>query len=207
MEALAISYSNGIRCPLRVFRRHNAKSFHRPNKVPIFFCLLFLCYSFATVIFCPFQLFSSIFPFSFPFFSFPFFSFSFFSFPFPFFSFPFPFPLSLLFTPPPPLSLFSRPEFQMTVIQQVATWFDQPHLVVEMFVNFDMDTQFVSNWNIFHNVVGALCSIAKRTSLSTSSWDYKESSAEGIQSSVTSKECNLLGSCNFFTTVFLSLFL
>ena len=81
----------------------------------------------------------------------------------------------------------------MTVIQQVATWFDQPHLVVEMFVNFDMDTQFVSNWNIFHNVIGALCSIAKRTSISTSSWDYKESSAEGVQSSVTSKECNLLG--------------
>jgi hypothetical protein len=47
-----------------------------------------------------------------------------------------------------------RPAFQMTVLQEVVTWFDQPQLLVEMFVNFDMDRKFVSHWNVFSHLVG-----------------------------------------------------
>ena len=32
-----------------------------------------------------------------------------------------------------------RPIFQMLIVQEVGKWFDQPHLLVEMFVNYDMD--------------------------------------------------------------------
>ena len=46
-----------------------------------------------------------------------------------------------------------RPAFQMTVLQEVVTWFDQPQLLVEMFVNFDMDRKFVSHWNVFSHLV------------------------------------------------------
>lgn len=41
----------------------------------------------------------------------------------------------------------------MTVLQEVVTWFDQPQLLVEMFVNFDMDRKFVSHWNVFSHLV------------------------------------------------------
>ena len=49
-----------------------------------------------------------------------------------------------------------RPAFQMTVLQEVVTWFDQPQLLVEMFVNFDMDRKFVSHWNVFSHLVGGV---------------------------------------------------
>jgi predicted benzoate:H+ symporter BenE len=44
----------------------------------------------------------------------------------------------------------------MTVLQEVVTWFDQPQLLVEMFVNFDMDRKFVSHWNVFSHLVGGV---------------------------------------------------
>ena len=55
----------------------------------------------------------------------------------------------------------------------MATWFDQPHLLLEMFVNFDMDGKFVSHWNVFTHLVRAMCAIARRASIKTGAWDWK----------------------------------
>ena len=60
-----------------------------------------------------------------------------------------------------------RPIFQSIVLQEVVTWFDQPHLILEMFVNFDMDGKFVSHWNIFSHLVSSMCTIARRAALVT----------------------------------------
>lgn len=84
-----------------------------------------------------------------------------------------------------------RPEFQMSVIDGVVTWFERPYLLLEMFVNFDMDKHFVSNWNIFSYVIRALCSIAKRNAASTGAWEWKNSDADGAETSVTVRECNI----------------
>lgn len=55
----------------------------------------------------------------------------------------------------------------------MVTWFDQPHLLVEMFVNFDMDGKFVSHWNVFSHLVSAVCAIARRTAMVTGAWDWR----------------------------------
>ena len=51
-----------------------------------------------------------------------------------------------------------------------------------MFTNFDMDKHFVKNWNIFSNVIRALCSFASRTATSIGDWDIKLADAEGMNS-------------------------
>lgn len=58
-----------------------------------------------------------------------------------------------------------RPAFQMTVLQEVVTWFDQPQLLVEMFVNFDMDRKFVSHWNVFSHLVSLSVSLTAQSAL------------------------------------------
>jgi hypothetical protein len=60
-----------------------------------------------------------------------------------------------------------RPVFQMIVLQEVVTWFSEPHLLLEMFVNFDMDGKFVSHWNVFSRLVRAMCALARRAALVT----------------------------------------
>lgn len=62
-----------------------------------------------------------------------------------------------------------RPIFQLIVIQEVVNWFEQPHMVVEMFVNYDMDRKFVSHWNVFSYLVRTICAIGKRLTLVTRS--------------------------------------
>jgi len=71
-----------------------------------------------------------------------------------------------------------RPIYQMIVLREVVTWFDQPHLLVEMFVNFDMDRKFVSHWNVFSHLVRAVCTIARRTSLQTGAWDWRPNTSD-----------------------------
>ncbi|KAJ1422379.1 hypothetical protein B484DRAFT_114680 [Ochromonadaceae sp. CCMP2298] len=51
---------------------------------------------------------------------------------------------------------------KLLLIQEVVRWFEQPHLLLEMFVNYDMDRKFVSHWNTFSYLVRTLCSIGKR---------------------------------------------
>ena len=75
-----------------------------------------------------------------------------------------------------------RPVYQMIVIQEVVTWFDQPHLLVEMFVNYDMDRKFVSHWNIFSHLIRAVCATARKVSLVTGAWDWKPRSESGDDS-------------------------
>lgn len=55
-----------------------------------------------------------------------------------------------------------NPVFQLHIIQEVIVWFDQPHMLVEMFVNYDMDRKFVSHWNIFSYLVRAVCAIGRQ---------------------------------------------
>jgi len=57
-----------------------------------------------------------------------------------------------------------QPIFQMVVIQEVVSWFDQPALLVEMFVNFDMDRSSMSHWNVFSHLVRTICVTARKIS-------------------------------------------
>ena len=59
-----------------------------------------------------------------------------------------------------------RPIFQMIVIQEVVNWFE-PHLSLEMFVNYDMDRKFVSHWNVFSYLVRTICAIGRRLTVVT----------------------------------------
>jgi hypothetical protein len=58
-----------------------------------------------------------------------------------------------------------RPIFQMIAIQEVTNWFDQPYMLMEMFVNYDMNSKFVSHWNTFSYLVRAMCSISRQVSI------------------------------------------
>jgi len=52
--------------------------------------------------------------------------------------------------------------YQELVLDEVCTWFEQPQLLVEMFVNFDIDKNLVAHWNIFTNLTRAVCTLAAR---------------------------------------------
>ena len=41
-------------------------------------------------------------------------------------------------------------------------WFDRPHMLLEMFLNFDMDRKFVSHWNVFSHLTRAICLLAEK---------------------------------------------
>jgi hypothetical protein len=55
-----------------------------------------------------------------------------------------------------------RPIYQMVLLNEMEIWLGQPQLMLEMFVNFDMDNKFVSHWNIFTHLIRAMCTISKR---------------------------------------------
>jgi hypothetical protein len=67
-----------------------------------------------------------------------------------------------------------KPIFQLIVLQEVVTWFDQPSLILEMFVNYDLDSRFVSHWNVFSYLIRAVCTIARRSSNTTSAWNWRQ---------------------------------
>ena len=56
----------------------------------------------------------------------------------------------------------TQPIFQTIVLQEVSTWFDQPALLVEMFVNFDMDRSSMNHWNVFSHLVRTICGTARK---------------------------------------------
>lgn len=70
-----------------------------------------------------------------------------------------------------------RPIFQMIAVQEVINWFDQPHMLIEMFVNYDIDRKFVSHWNTFSYLVRSMCAIGRRLSVETKAWDWKHGGA------------------------------
>lgn len=75
-----------------------------------------------------------------------------------------------------------RPIYQMMVIQEVVNWFDQPHMLIEMFVNYDMDRKFVSHWNTFSYLVRSMCAIGRRLSIVTNAWDYRPGGSQPEES-------------------------
>lgn len=86
-----------------------------------------------------------------------------------------------------------RPVFQMQVIQEVINWFEQPHLLIEMFVNYDMDRKFVSHWNTFSYLVRSMCAIGRRVSVITNAWDWRPMSqgVEDARMAITVREVHL----------------
>jgi len=59
-------------------------------------------------------------------------------------------------------SLKIYPIYQYLTLDEVVRWFEQPHMLVEMFVNFDMDTAIVSDWNIFAHLIRVVCKLAEK---------------------------------------------
>jgi hypothetical protein len=45
---------------------------------------------------------------------------------------------------------------KLLLVQEVVRWFEQPHLLLEMFVNYDMDRKFVSHWYVY-NIMCFVC--------------------------------------------------
>lgn len=53
------------------------------------------------------------------------------------------------------------PIYPMIALREIFKWFEQPHLSLEMFVNFDMHSKYVADWNIFSHLSRAVCTLAK----------------------------------------------
>jgi hypothetical protein len=56
------------------------------------------------------------------------------------------------------------PILHMISLKEMVKWFDQPHMLVEMFVNFDMDAVVAADWNIFAHITRAISLFAERSS-------------------------------------------
>jgi hypothetical protein len=50
--------------------------------------------------------------------------------------------------------------YGMIALKEIFKWFEQPHLSLEMYVNFDMHSKFVADWNIFSHLSRAVCALA-----------------------------------------------
>jgi len=51
--------------------------------------------------------------------------------------------------------------YQVDVLMELTPWFQLPHNVVEIFLNFDMDRQFVQQWKVFEQFCASLCNLAE----------------------------------------------
>ncbi|KDO35012.1 hypothetical protein SPRG_01075 [Saprolegnia parasitica CBS 223.65] len=51
--------------------------------------------------------------------------------------------------------------YQRLVLQELTPWFQLPHNVIEIFLNFDMDRQFVQQWKVFEQFCAVLCTITE----------------------------------------------
>ena len=65
-----------------------------------------------------------------------------------------------------------KPEFKKIALQEVQNWFDRSHILLEMFLNFDMDSKFVSHWNVLSHLTRAICTLAKRSVIMIQGSDY-----------------------------------
>ena len=81
-----------------------------------------------------------------------------------------------------------RPIYQMIAIQEVTNWFDQPYMLIEMFVNYDMDRKFVSHWNTFSYLVRSMCSISRQLTVVTGAWDWKPTGGNAGNANNTASE-------------------
>ncbi|GMI09374.1 hypothetical protein TrLO_g6817 [Triparma laevis f. longispina] len=54
---------------------------------------------------------------------------------------------------------------QMAVLDEIVRWFDMPHNVCEIFLNYDMDHKAgVKQWRVCEQITGALCTLAEQCS-------------------------------------------
>jgi hypothetical protein len=74
-------------------------------------------------------------------------------------------------------SLKIRPGLQMVTVQELLSWVEQPHVLLEMFVNYDMDNNYVSHADIVQKLIDRVCAVARRCSLITGAWDWKPNGA------------------------------
>lgn len=63
----------------------------------------------------------------------------------------------VLSSPPNKLSLV----FQMIVLREIMKWFEQPHLTIEMYFNFELNSKFASDWTVFGHITQAVCTLAE----------------------------------------------
>lgn len=53
-------------------------------------------------------------------------------------------------------------DYKLIALDEVANWIDMPHVLLEMFLNFDMDRKFVSHWNVYSHLTQAICTLAEK---------------------------------------------
>jgi hypothetical protein len=63
----------------------------------------------------------------------------------------------VLNSPPTKVSLV----FQMIVLREIMKWFEQPHLTIEMYFNFELNSKFSSDWTVFGHITQAVCTLAE----------------------------------------------
>jgi hypothetical protein len=56
------------------------------------------------------------------------------------------------------------PLIHLIALIEIMKWFEQPQMLIEMFVNFDMDLVVAADWNIFSHLIRAVCSFAEKAS-------------------------------------------
>eukprot|EP01041_Mallomonas_annulata_P008580 gene8580-17701_t len=59
-------------------------------------------------------------------------------------------------------------KFQLVILDEVKLWFELPHLLLEMYVNYDSDRDLIAHWNVFQNLTRAVCNLAGREVKSSS---------------------------------------
>lgn len=69
---------------------------------------------------------------------------------------------------------------QVEVLIELTEWFQLPHNMIEIFLNYDMDRQSAKQWKIFEQLGGAMCSLAEGGS-------SESDEAEEVQIQVYSK--------------------
>ncbi|CAK4708806.1 unnamed protein product [Aphanomyces euteiches] len=72
--------------------------------------------------------------------------------------------------------------YQSIVLTELMPWFQLPHNVIEIFLNFDMDRQFVQQWKVFEQFCAVLCSITETGCVNGGPTDVEEESEIGEQS-------------------------
>jgi hypothetical protein len=75
-------------------------------------------------------------------------------------------------------SLTIRTVLQMSIMQELLSWMEQPYILLEMFVNYDMERSLIAHRPVFSNLVLCACTIARRCSLITGAWDWKPPEAQ-----------------------------
>ncbi|KAF0692542.1 Aste57867_16354 [Aphanomyces stellatus] len=75
--------------------------------------------------------------------------------------------------------------YQSLVLEELMPWFQLPHNVVEIFLNFDMDRQFVQQWKVFEQFCAVLCSITETSCVNGGPAEVEHCSADIGEQSLT----------------------